>query len=195
MTPPVRFWGVALAIKPRLSLTKFDGETTAKGSGYLAVMEGTLTGTDGVRSSEQRFTVAFGPATRERRGLAMGDLLRGDAHPVPETLQDTPADLYRVGTLRTIARVGEPGGGHIPDPDPPRTDAPFTPDEAEAAPRRALHPDNLADDNRCALCPYGIIVPVVRLTDPRDYRSGRWSHVPACLGPVDCEYFAAYVKP
>ena len=34
-------------------------------------------------------------------------------------------------------------------------------------------------------------VPVVRLTDPRDYKNGRWSHVPACLGPEDCPYYAA----
>ena len=26
-------------------------------------------------------------------------------------------------------------------------------------------------------------------TDPRNYRTGRWTQVPACLGPEDCPHF------
>jgi hypothetical protein len=190
MSSVVRFWGTVLSVKPRLVLTKWESETTARGDGYLVLIEGMST-EGGNRSELGRFTVAFGPATMVRRGLAVGDLLRGDAHRVPEGTQDTPAELYRVGVLRTIARAGDPGTGPLPDLDPPRTDTPLTPDQAEAAPRRPLRPSHLDTGGPCCLCGYGVIVPVVRLSDPREYRNGRWSQVPACLGPNACPHYAA----
>ncbi len=190
MASPVRFWGTVAAVKPRLVLTKFGDDTAAKCHGHLLVLDGTF-GPDNEPPTAARFTVALGPATQTQRGLAPGDLLRGDAHPVPEGNPDTPADLYRVGALRVVARQGDPGTPPRPRPDPPRTDPPLTPEAAEAAPRRALAPDNLlSEDGLCVPCPYGAIVPVVRLSDPRDYRNGRWSRVPACLGPPDCPYYA-----
>jgi hypothetical protein len=189
MSSVVRFWGTVLSVKSRLVLTKWEGETTARGDGYLGLIEGMST-EEGRRSELGRFTVAFGPATMIRRGLAVGDLLRGEAHHVPGDAYDTPADLYRVGVLRTIARAGDPGTGPPSEPDPPRTDSPLTPDQAAAAPRRALRPTNLRDGGPCCLCGYGVIVPVVRLSDPRDYRNGRWSQVPACLGPTNCPHYA-----
>jgi hypothetical protein len=190
MSSMVRFWGTVLAVKPRLVLTKWEGETTARGDGYLVVMEGMIT-EDGRPPELGRFTVAFGPATMIRRSLAVGDLLRGDAHSRPEEAQDTPADLYRVGVLRTIARAGDPGTDAAPEPDPPRTDPPLTPQQAEVAPRRRLRPSHLEPSGPCYQCGYGVIVPVVQLSDPREYRNGRWSHVPACLGPADCPHYAA----
>lgn len=190
MSSPVRFWGTVIGVKPRLILSKFEGETNARCHGYLAVLEGTRS-VGSERPVAGRFTIALGPAMQERRGIAVGDLLRGDAFPVTENAAiDTPADLYRVGTLRTIARAGDPGAAPPPPPDPPRTDPPLTMEQAEAAPPRALRPGNLEGDGPCVPCPYGAIVPVVRLTDPRDWRSGRWSQVPACLGPPDCPYYA-----
>ena len=192
MENAVRFWGAVVAVKTRLTLTKFEGVTTAKSAGYLLVIEGSHTpehSPAGTRPTEGRFTVALGPATMTRREIGVGDLLRGDAHPVPEGNPDTPADLYRVGVLRVLARAGDPGTPPISLPDPPRTDNPLTPELAESAPRRALLPANLAPDGPCAPCPYGIIVPIVRLTDPRDYRNGLWRNVPACLGPDDCPHF------
>ena len=192
----VRFWGTVLAVKPRLTLTKFEGTTTAKSAGYLLVMDGSRaedSGPEGVRPAkalEGRFTIALGPATMVRREIGVGDLLRGDAHIVPDGNPDTPADLYRVGVLRILARAGDPGTPPIALPDPPRTDSPLSPEAAETtAPRRALNADNLHDDLLCALCPYGVIVPIVRITDPRDYRNGHWRQVPACLGPEDCPHF------
>lgn len=182
----VRFWGRVQAVKPRLVLTKFGGETGVKCHGHLLVIQGTRTPEDGT-AEETTLTVAIGLATQDKRQIAVGDLVRGDALPVPDETHDTPADLYRVGTFRTIA----PAGPAAAPPDPPRSDAPLTPTDAEAAPRRALHPDNLADGGPCAPCPYGVIVPVVRLSDPRDYR-GIWRQVPACLGPDDCPHFRAF---
>jgi hypothetical protein len=186
------------AVKPRLVLTKFGGDTQAKCHGHLFVMEGTH-GPVGSGGDSQnapftgRFTVALGPATQAQRHIGPGDLLRGDAHSVPaDGVPDIPADLYRVGTLRVLARRGDPGTPPVPSSDPPRTDPPLSPETAETAGRRALAPANLlAPDGPCAPCPYGTIVPVVRLTDPRDFRNGQWSQVPACLGPRDCPYYAA----
>jgi hypothetical protein len=190
MSSAVRFWGTVLSVKPRLVLTKWEGETTARGDGVLALIEGMSTEDDS-RPELGRFMVAFGPATVVRHGLAVGDLLRGDAHRVPDSAHDTPADLYRVGVLRTIARAGDPGTSAPREPDPPLTDPPLTPEKAEIAPRRPLRPANLDAAGPCCLCGYGVVVPVVRLSDPRQYRNGRWSHVPACLGPQDCPHYAA----
>jgi len=185
----IRTWGVVIAVKPRLVLTKFEGETAAKCHGHLLTLEGTQQAESAPRPSAGRFTMAIGPATQEQRQIRPGDLLRGEAHPVPESTPDTPADLYRVGILRIVARAGDPGAAAPLPPDPPRTDSPLTTAQAEAAPRRPLHPGNLQDGGACTSCPYGTPVPVVRLNDPRDYRSGRWSLVPACLGPEDCPYY------
>ncbi len=193
MSSPVRFWGVVAAVKPRLTLTKFDGETNAKCHGHLVTLEGTQQTAEDVRPVPGVFTIAIGPAAQEQRQIRTGDLLRGDAHPVPPNLPDTLADLYRVGTIRLLARAGDPGGGAPAPPDPPRTDAPLTADETENAPRRPLYPENLAEDGPCIPCPYGAIVPVVRLTDPRNYRTGQWSQVPACLGPLDCPHYRPLV--
>ncbi len=200
MEKTVRFWGAVTAVKPRLTLTKFEGVTTAKSAGYLLVVEGSFTPenewmgkADSNRSTVGRFTVALGPATMSRREIGVGDLIRGDAYPVPEGNPDTPADLYRVGVLRILARAGDPGTPPISLPDSPRTDSPLSPEQSEVAPRRALRPENLAEDGSCQLCPHGIIVPVVRLSDPRDYRGGVWRKVPACLGPEDCPHFIGLI--
>ena len=185
----VRFWGIVSAVKPRLTLTKFEGETTAKCHGHLLTLEGTRQ-TDGeARPAPARFTLAIGPAVQEQRQIRSGDLLRGTAYPVPEGLPDTLADLYRVGTIRLVARAGDPGISPAPPPDPPRTDGPLNADEAENAPRRPLNPENLSHEGDCVSCPYGVVVPVVRLSDPRNYRTGQWSHVPACLGPEGCPHY------
>ncbi len=190
MSSPIRFWGTVVAVKPRVVLTKFEGDTAAKCHGHLIVLDGTH-GPDGGKTTAGRFSVALGPATQQQRDVSPGDLLRGDAHPVPEGLPDTPATLYRVGALRVVARSGDPGTPRPPAPDPPRTDPPLSPEDAEAAPRRPLAPGNLVtEEGPCAPCPYGAIIPVVRLFDPRDYKRGRWSQVPACLGPEDCPYYA-----
>jgi hypothetical protein len=185
----VRFWGTVVAVRPRLTLAKFEGETTARCEGHLYVVEGTRT-VGSERPVPGGYVVAVGPATQERRAVRPGDLLRGDARPVPEGHPDTPADLYRVGTFHVLARAGDPGASASREPDPPRTDPPLTPPRAEAAPRRPLDPANLSDEGPCRPCPYGTIVAVVRLSDPRDWRRGEWRQVPACLGPADCPYYA-----
>ncbi len=189
MSSPIRFWGIVRAVKPRLTLTKFEGETTAKCHGHLVTLEGTRQAEEEARPTAGRFVVAIGPSAQEQRQINPGDLLRGTSHTVPDGLPDTLADLYRVGTLRVVARAGDPGAAAPLPPDPPRTDRPLTSEETENAPRRPLNPANLAEGGDCAPCPYGVVVPVVRLSDPRNYRTGKWSHVPACLGPEDCPYY------
>jgi len=191
-SPPVRFWGTVIAVKPRLILTKFGGETTAKCPGHLVVVDGTRAEEVAARPHAATFTVAVGPATQEKRAFTRGDLLRGDAHPVPPLSPDTPADLYRIGTLRLLARGKDNKGAlDLPLLDAPRSDPPLSASDAEAAPRRALAPRNLyaSEDGPCAPCPYGTVVAVIRLSDPRDYRGGQWSRVSACLGPEDCPHF------
>lgn len=185
---PIRFWGTVLTVKPRLTLVKFAGDTTAHCEGFVAHFDGTVTVGD-QSPVTRRFSVSFGAATFQNQRITRGDLLRGEAHPVPDGTEDVPADFYRVGVLRTIARGADNAGTAALPTDTPRTDPPFPAEAAMAAPRRALHPDNLETDGPCLPCSYGVVVPVVRLNDPRDYRNGIWSHVPACLGPEDCPHF------
>jgi hypothetical protein len=185
----IRFWGTVVAVKPRLTLAKFAGETTAHCEGYVAHLDGTVTEGEGAPAA-RRYAVSFGAATFQNQKIAVGDLLRGEAHPVPAGTEDVPADFYRVGVLRTIARATDNAGARGLPTDPPRSDPPLSPEDATVAPRRALRPENLVEDGPCLPCGYGVVVPVVRLSDPRDYRGGVWSHVPACLGPEDCPHFA-----
>ena len=185
MPAPIRFWGRVLSLRPRLVLTKFEGQTEVSCPGYILTIEGTLTeGSTAPVSSV--FTVAIGPATLQKRELARGDLLRGEAHRVPEGLPDVPAELYKVGVLRQIARSDVALLS-----EPPCTDPLLTPEEVVTAPRRALSQEALlaTGTGPCARCVYGVLACVVRLTDPRNYRSGRWSQVPACLGPESCPHF------
>lgn len=188
MSTTVRFWGRVIAIRPRLTLTKFAGETHAKSAGHILLMEGTRQVSSEKPASEE-YRVAIGAATRTEKAIGVGDLLRGDAHPVPAETPDVLANLYRVGVLRVIAHAGQPGASSKPAGDPPRTDSPLTTDEAEVAPRRVLQPENLDTGGPCHCCPYGAVVPVVRLSDPRNLKTGVWSYVPACLGPVDCPHY------
>ena len=184
MSAPIRFWGRVVSLRPRLVLTKFEGSTEASCPGYILTLEGTLT-EGSAPPVGSTFTVAIGPATMQNREIALGDLLRGDAHPVPDGLPDVPAQLYKVGVLRLIARTET----EIPL-DPPRTDSPLSPDEVEKAPRRALAIKCLLSERGgCRDCSHAVLACVVRLTDPRNYRTGRWSQVPACLGPESCPHF------
>jgi hypothetical protein len=184
MSAPIRFWGRVVSLRPRLVLTKFEGTTEASCPGYILTLEGTTT--EGTALPVGRtFTVAIGPATMQNREIALGDLLRGDAYPVPDELPDTPAELYKVGVLRLIARTET----EI-TLDPPRTDAPLAPDAVEKAPRRALAIKCLLSERgSCRDCSHAVLACVVRLTDPRSYRTGRWTQVPACLGPESCPHF------
>jgi hypothetical protein len=176
----VRFWGKALSVRPRLIVTWVDDERSVTCPGYIAAIGGTL---DGVAVP---FTVAIGPATYEKRPFQTGALVRGEALRVPEGgLPDVPADLYRVTVLRLIAP------GPEASPDPPRTDAPLSADAVPTAPRRALAPQNVRTGGPCRACPHAVLACVVRLTDPRQPpRSGKWTRLPACLGPEDCPHFA-----
>jgi len=182
MPAPIRFWGRVLSLRPRLIVSKFEGTTEAHCPGYILTLDGTLT--EGMATPiGQVFTVAIGPATLQNREIQVGDLLRGDAYPVPEALPDTPAQLYKVGVLRVIAPAES-----APPADPPRTDPALNPEQTAQAPRRALAPACL-EMGVCGECVYGVVACVVRLTDPRSYRQGSWMQVPACLGPADCPHF------
>lgn len=184
MSAPIRFWGYVKAIRPRVIVTWFEEERTVTCPGFLATVEGTLSENNGDPVS-QTFTVALGPATQEKRHVGVGDLLRGEAHRVPENTPDVPADLYKVGILRTIA-PGKPERV-----DPPRTDLPLSAEAVPEAPRRALAESNVAPGGSCHLCPHAVLACVVRLSDPRQpARSAPWKRVPACLGPSDCPYFS-----
>ncbi len=179
MSVPVRFWGKALAVRPRVIVTWIDDERTVTCPGYLATIEGTQDGASGT------FTVAVGPATYEKRPFGVGALVRGEALRVPEAgLPDVPADLYRVTILRLIAP------GPTPEPDPPRTDAPLAADTVPDAPRRPLSAENVRKDGPCRTCPHAVLACVVKLTDPRQPpRSGKWTRLPACLGPETCPHY------
>jgi hypothetical protein len=183
MPGPVRFWGTIVAVKPRLILAKFDGETDARCQGYVLFVDGTTTiGTSAPTRGVSR--VAIGPATLLQKSLRVGNLVRGDSHPVPESVVDVVADLYRVGVLHVIAP------GTPPEPDPPRTDAVGTVERIESSGRRALAPGNLEAGGPCERCPHGLIVCTVLLNDPRDFKRGEWHRVAACLGPTDCPHYA-----
>ncbi len=181
-----RFWGTVTSVRARLTLAKFESETYPTSDGHYLVITGTQT--TGANPTESgTVTVAIGPKSQEEKCFAVGDLVRGDAEPVPETNRDVCADLYRARTVHLLARAKD--RGKVPVTDPPRTDVPLTPEAATLASRRILDPVNLAVGGVCEPCPYGTTVAVVRLSDPRDMRRGIWSKVPACLGPIDCPYY------
>jgi hypothetical protein len=185
MTPPIRFWGTVLNIKPRLILSKFENETTPRCAGYILTIDGTLT--EGTNSPVPTvYTVAIGRVTMQEKPVGIGALVRGDAHPVPEGTPDVLSELYRVGVLRVIA-PGKP----ITPTDDPRTQPIFSPEQVETAPRRRLNAQNLAPEGACERCPFGLIVCTVKLNDPRFPKQGQWFQVPACLGPDDCPHYLA----
>lgn len=183
-----RFWGTITAVRARLTLAKFEGETTPTCDGHYWIVEGTQTVGNNAPVAGT-YIIAVGRATQEEKRAGVGDLVRGDAQPIPETNRDTYADLYRVGAVHVLARAKD--RNIVRESDPPRTDSPLSPEAINLAPRRVLRPTNLTPGGDCASCPYGTTVGVVRLSDPRDYRRGIWSKVPACLGPTNCPYYAA----
>lgn len=181
-----RFWGIVGSVRARLTLAKFESETYPTSDGHYLLVTGTRT--VGANPPEPgTFLVAVGPKAQEEKRFGIGDLVRGDAEPVPETNRDVCADMYRARTVHVLARAKDRNA--LREPDPPRTDAPLTPEAATLAPRRLLDPANLQVGGVCESCPYGTTVAVVRLSDPRDMRRGIWSKVAGCLGPVDCPHY------
>lgn len=181
-----RFWGTVTSVRARLTLAKFESETYPTSDGHYLLITGTRT--IGANAPEPgTFLVAVGPKAQEEKHFGVGDLVRGDGEPVPETNRDVCADLYRARTVHVLARAKD--RNTLREPDPPRTDDPLTPEAATRASRRSLDPTNLQAGGVCAPCPYGTTVAVVRLSDPRDMRRGLWSKVPACLGPPECPHY------
>ena len=183
----VRFWGTVRTVRARLTLAKFESETYPTSDGNYLVVSGTVTAPNAAPVPRD-VVVAVGPGTQEEKHLAQGDLVRGDAVPVPETSRDCFAELYRVRVLHVVAR-GQALGG-----DPPRTDPALSVQAAVAAPRRVLEPAYLSAGGACEYCPYGTEVAVVRLSDPRDLKRGIWSRVTACLGPADCPHYRSSTR-
>jgi hypothetical protein len=179
----VRFWGRVVSVRPRMIVTWVEEERAVTCPGYVATIEGTLDGGEATT-----FSVAIGPATYEKRPFHIGAVVRGEALRVPEGgLPDVPADLYRV----TILRLIDPG--RPPESDPPRTDAPLAASIVPDAPRRALSPENVRKGGPCRSCSHAVLACVVKLSDPRQPpRTGRWTRLPACLGPESCPHFVAH---
>lgn len=155
--------------------------------GHYLVVAGTLTVDAANPPVPATFTVAIGTKTQEGKRFAPGDLVRGNAEPVPETNRDVCAEWYRVRTVHVLARADDRSLTRAPDP--PRTDAPLSSQAVVHAARRVLNPANLQTNGACETCPYGTTVAVVRLSDPRDLRRGIWSKAAACLGPADCPHY------
>jgi len=181
-----RFWGTITAVRARLTLAMFEGERFPTCDGHYIIVAGTLTIGDAA-PEPATFTVAVGAKTHEEKRFTVGDLVRGSAEPVPETNRDCFADYYRARTLHVLARATDQN--RVSPPDPPRTDPPLSPADAIAAPRRPLAPAKLQAGGSCYACPYGTVVAVVRLSDPRDLRRGIWSRLAGCLGAVDCPHY------
>lgn len=179
MSESVRFWGKALAVRPRVIVTWIDEERTVSCPGYIATVEGKLDG------EAATFTVAIGPATYEKRPFEIGAIIRGEAQRVPEGgLPDVPAELYRV----TILRLIDPGTPN--HSDPPRTDSPRATADVPEASRRGLAPENVKKGGACRTCGYAVLACIVKLSDPRQPpRSGKWARVAACIGPEDCPHY------
>ncbi len=181
-----RFWGTITAVRARLTLAVFEGERFPTCDGHYLSIVGTVTVGANV-PEPATFTVAVGTKTHKEKRFAVGDLVRGNAEPVPETSRDCVADYYRARTVHLLARATDQN--RVPPPDPPRTDPPLSAEDAIIAPRRLLAPAKLQAGGSCATCPYGTIVAVVRLSDPRDLRRGIWSRMAGCLGPAGCPFY------
>ncbi|MBC8143606.1 MAG: hypothetical protein H7Y38_19415 [Armatimonadetes bacterium] len=181
-----RFWGNVTAVRARLTLAIFENERFPTCDGHYLAVSGTLT-VGNTAPEPASFVVAVGTKTQEEKRFAVGDLVRGNGEPVPETNRDCFADYYRVRTVHLLARATSQNA--VRTPDPPRTDAPLSPEAAITAPRRLLAPAKLQAGGTCFSCPYGTTVAVVRLSDPRDLRRGIWSKSAGCLGPMDCPHY------
>jgi hypothetical protein len=105
--------GRVRAVRPRISLSFFDGEPKHGYEGYLLVVNGRVADTPGW------FSVAVGPAAQVKHRFEAGVEASGVAVPVARGAKEV-ADLYKASGLEVTARQSpEPGEPPWLGPPPP----------------------------------------------------------------------------
>jgi hypothetical protein len=174
----VAFRGEVVAVKARIRLVRSFDQISHQYQGYTLV----LASAD--PACREPLRVAIGPATHERHQLQIGDIVSGNAQPVPDPKREW-AKLHKASGIR-VERRGPPEQNRPADPEggivPPL-------DIYRANGHRRL--DRRTCETKCGRCPWGLTMVTEIIIDQWSPSKERWRLETHCYGPKDCPRYRA----
>jgi hypothetical protein len=176
-SPKLAWTGEALAVQPRIRLTRSYDQRQHCYLGYCLRVKGKAAGPPG------EFTVGIGKATQEKFAFRAGDGVSGQAEPVAEPRLDA-ADYYKTSGLVLVRRATvEPG-----EP-PPWRGVPPSLEEYRARGHRRLDARIYAAS--CRTCIWGCRMAVDMIVDQWQAWQRRYRTETFCYGPKSCRIYKA----
>lgn len=171
----VHFHGEILAVKARIRLIRSFDQISHQYQGYTLVIA--------VQDSEP-LRVAIGPAAHDKHRFRIGDVISGNAQPVPDPKQEW-ATLYKASGLK-VERRGPSDQDRPPDPE---GGIALPLDEYRSNGHRRLNPQTC--QTACARCPWGLTMVTEIIVDHWKPWIKRWRTETHCYGPRDCPRYRA----
>lgn len=169
--------GRAVAVQPRIRLTRSFDERSHSYLGYVLRIGGTCGGQAG------EFLIAVGEGAHEKHRFQVGMELGGCSVPVEDPRKETAA-LYKTSGIRVVKNAEDK-----PPAGPPFHGVP--PDLGTYRSRGHRRLDARTYDAKCATCIWGCRMPVEMIIDQWNPSKKRYRFETFCYGPKSCALYRA----
>lgn len=175
----IDFTGTIVSIKARIRLIRsFDQIPTHQYQGYTLIVDGQVD-----RVPRSRFKITIGPKAHERHQFQIGDTIKGNAIPVPDSETEW-AEFYRVSRLQLIERTQ-------PDAMPPSPTGGIAPPLEQYRGQGHFRLKRDTCETQCAQCPFGLTMPTQIILDHWNPSQVKWRFETHCYGPRGCPRYKA----
>jgi len=176
-TEKISWQGNLISIQPRIRLLRSFDERSHNYLGYALQIKGTIDG------NEQEFLIGIGKAAQEKHQFRLGDVAKGDSHPVLNH-QTEVVEFYKTSKLEIIER----GSDSMINP-PPWIKVPPTLDIYRQRGHRRL--DVQTYESQCRQCIWGCKMAVEITIDQWNPREKQYRTETFCYGPKSCTSYKA----
>jgi hypothetical protein len=173
----IAWQGVLLSVQPRIRLTRSFDQRSHTYLGYILKVRGR------VGTEAREFLVGVGQGSHTKHHFWAGNVLSGDALPVPDPRLET-VEFYKVSNLR----VGLPEAEDKAPPPPWRSVPPPLAVYRERGHRRLAA---RTFQEKCWNCIWGCRMPVEMIIDQWDPSRRRYRTETFCYGPLSCRLYQA----
>ena len=175
----IHFTGIIISVKARIRLIRsFDQVPTHQYQGYTLILDGEI---DGIPRTH--FKVAIGPKAHEQHQFRIGDSIRGNAIPLPDSETEW-AEFYKVSGLQLIERT-HPGDW------PPGPDGGIAPPLEQYREQGHFRLKRETCETECVQCPFGLTMSTQIILDHWNPSKVKWRFETHCYGPRGCPRYKA----
>ena len=169
--------GEIFSIQPRIRLLRSFDQRSHSYLGYSLLLKGNISG------REEEFKVGIGKAAQAKHQVRVGDIVRGESHPVTDSRVE-PVDYYKTSGLSLIDR-----GDAEEFSSPPWIGVPPELDVYRERGHRRL--DARTYESKCVNCIWGCQMPVEIIVDQWNPIRKRYRFETFCYGPKSCSVYRA----